>query len=171
MESKTNCRYKCWLSTGFWVLGLFSGSLSLAAEESATKPMAHAQVKLFSGLYRIYPIPDFDIQPPVIQGKQPYVIKIMATNTADECDSENFSPTCKGTALYILVDDGDIGGKSYGMVTRRAYQWTVNKIEARSGGAPCQILHVAEKYVQSIDGRNTWATRNHQWCISPKGLM
>jgi hypothetical protein len=151
---------------------IFSGFvLSVSANAQSIRPMGRDEVELFSVLYRVYPNPEFGGEVPAINGRPEFDLRILAKNSASECDTRNFSPSCKGHLLYITVANSDIGGKKFGVVTSVAYGWKIAQIEHRAGKNPCVAISLTERVVEGVRGNYRWVQKPRNICISPDGIV
>ena len=128
-------------------------------------------VELFLNLYQIYPNPEFGVTAPSVKGKPIFETKIWSVDLAEECLFEDFSNSCKGQSVYIIVTDGNLGGKAYGLVLEKAFEWQVLELNYRETDTPCVAIKILERKAKKIAQNMSWVTKEHVICISPNGIV
>jgi hypothetical protein len=145
-------------------------SYPAAAAANAIAPLKKEKVDLLSKLYRVYPNAEFGAHEPQVDGTLPFDVRIWSTNSAEECSEMNFSPSCRGQVLYITVSESEIGGRSFGVISRKAYAWKVIDLRHRKGERPCALVVVAERQAKRQGSVQGWSTMEQSLCISPTGI-
>jgi hypothetical protein len=149
---------------------LSSGNVVLA---QAVHPLSGDQSAMLARLTPLFPNGMPDPEQPEISNPTKWEIRVWSTNEAEECSYENKDPACRGHTLYVTVSDDNLGGRTFGFRTRKAFKWIVMAISEKPSedkkGA-CALIVIRERFAAK-DKSHDWQHRDVTTCVSPTGFQ
>ena len=131
------------------------------------------QARILSALTPLFPDGIPDHEQPEIRNSTEWNVRIWSLNESSECTYENFDPACRGHTLYVTVADDNLGGKTFGFQTKKAFRWVVDGIstkETKDSAGSCALIELRER-VPSKGAVNGWRFRKLSVCARPDGFV
>jgi hypothetical protein len=111
-----------------------------------------------------------------LENPTPYAVTIWAVENREQqaCAPGDTKPTCKATALYVLVAKETAPPRRFAFHTRDGFQWWVKVIRQRAMGDGSSCVHlVLEEEVRSGNAMpaSGWPRRATEVCVGPAGFV